>query len=128
MPQKSGKKYKILIVEDEPSISMAFKLKLSSAGYDVKTVSDGEAAIKTLEKDKFDIVFLDLMIPKKDGFAVLGEMKKKNIKTEIIAFSNLAQEEDKTRAKELGARDYFVKSDISIADVIAYVKKYISKN
>lgn len=114
---------KILVAEDEKPMAKAMELKLSHSGFDVKTVFNGEEVLAIIEQEKFDLIFLDLIMPKLDGFHVLEELKKKNSTVPIVVLSNLGQEEDIRRAKELGAKDYFVKSDTPIADIVVYTKK-----
>ncbi|MBI5356230.1 response regulator [Candidatus Collierbacteria bacterium] len=116
---------KILIAEDEKPMANALGLKLRSAGYETTLVYDGEAAISSVQSAPFDLIILDLVMPKKDGFFVLAELKKLKIATPVIVSSNLSQEEDIKRAKELGARDYFIKSDTTLAEIVAKVKQWI---
>ena len=116
---------RILIVEDERPIARAFELKLSHSGFEPVVTYDGEEALLALEKQKFDLILLDLIMPKMDGFAFLRELGKRKIKVPAIVTSNLGQEEDIRRAKELGAKDYFVKSDTPIADIVAHVEKVL---
>lgn len=114
---------KVLIVEDDEHISKVYEIKLSKEGIDVSVARDGdEAMAKVLEKP--DIIILDLMIPKKDGFSVLEDIKKNpdlaNIP--IIVLSNLGQQKDQERAMALGANEYLIKVDYPIQDVIEKVK------
>ena len=115
-------KKKILIVEDEKAIATVFELKLAGAGFVAMSVGNGEDALALLAKDHFDLVLLDLVMPKMDGFAVLEEMKRRGLATPVIVLSNLNQEEDKKRAKDLGAREFFLKSDMPITDLVAYAE------
>ena len=117
MPQK-----KILIAEDEKPMANALGLKLSSAGFETTLVYYGEAAISAVQASPFDLIILDLVMPKKDGFFVLPELKKLKIATPVIVSSNLSQEEDIKRARELGARDYFIKSDTTLAEIVEKVR------
>ena len=121
--KKIGKK--ILIVEDEQAMVKVLMLKLAKAGFETKNAADGEAAIQILNKETFDLILLDLVMPKLDGFAVLQWLKGKGIKTTVIVTSNLSQDVDAKRSKELGAVDYFIKSDIPIAEVVERVKKVL---
>ena len=116
---------KILIAEDEKAISDALKLKLSHVGYEVSQAQDGEQALSVLQNGNIDLIILDLMMPKIDGFAVLEEIKKKNIKTPVIVATNLSQEEDEKRVLALGAKDYIVKSDTTLDEIIKRVQKII---
>lgn len=117
---------KILIIEDEKPMASALVLKLRSAGFETVLVYDGKTAISTLRESKFGLIILDLVLPKKDGFFVLAELKKLKIATPVIVSSNLSQEEDIKRAKELGARDYFIKSDTTLAEIVKRVKRAVA--
>lgn len=113
---------KILIAEDEKPMAKAMQLKLISEGYEVQVVHDGKAALEALSKNRFDLLLLDLVMPVKDGFAVLENLKKSKRKITVIVASNLSQEEDIKRANSLGAKDFFVKSDTPISGVVDRVK------
>lgn len=114
---------KILVAEDEKAISKALILKLEHAGFTASPAYDGESALEMIAKEQFDLVLLDLMMPKLDGFNVLNQMKTKGLTTPVIVTSNLGQEEDIKKAKELGARDYFIKSDTALAEIVEKIKK-----
>ncbi|PIR93812.1 response regulator [Candidatus Falkowbacteria bacterium CG10_big_fil_rev_8_21_14_0_10_39_11] len=116
---------KILIVEDEKPMAKALELKLTSEGFEVEIAADGVKAIELLESGAFDLMLLDLVMPGLDGFGVLQQIKDKNIKTNVIVSSNLGQEEDFKRAKDLGAVDYLVKSDTTLAQIVEKIKTYI---
>ncbi len=123
MPSKSEPK--ILIAEDEKSMAKAMGLKFQKSGFDPTLVFDGEEAIAALEKSSFDLLLLDLIMPKLDGFGVLEKIKEKKIKIKVIVTSNLSQEEDIKRAKGLGAVDYIVKSNTQIQDIVNKVKTLV---
>ena len=114
---------KILVAEDERPIARALELKLTAAGYSVTVVFNGEDAVSELSKNDFDLLLLDLIMPKVDGFGVLESMRVKKITVPVIVLSNLSQEEDLKRAKELGVADYFVKSDNPISEIVDHVRK-----
>ena len=116
----------ILIVEDEKPMARALELKLNKSGYDAIAVFDGEQALDALKKEKFDLVLLDLIVPKIDGFGVLEKLKTDKNKTPVIVSSNLGQEDDIARAKSLGAKGYYVKSNTSISEVIVQIKKVLN--
>ncbi len=117
---------KILIAEDEKPMANALGLKLSSAGYETTLVYDGEAAMAAVKDSSFDLILLDLVMPKKDGFFVLAELRKLRITAPVIVSSNLSQEEDIKRAKNLGAADYFIKSDTTLAEIVEKVKRALA--
>jgi len=79
-------------------------------------------------KPKFDLFVMDLVMPEKDGFAVLEDMKKDQDNTPVIVASNLSQKEDMERVKKLGAVDYFVKSNVSLSDIVQNINKIIGGN
>ena len=120
VPKKTGKK--ILIVEDERPLAHALELKFTHEGYDVTIATDGAEALKIANAGSFVMILLDLIMPNLDGFGFLEKMKKK---TPVIVLSNLGQDEDKERAKSLGAAGYFVKSNTPITEIIAKVKSLI---
>lgn len=116
---------KILIVEDEKPIAKAMELKLNSSGFSAKAVGNGEEALSSLEKEAFDLLIVDLVMPKLDGFGLLEALKEKGITTPIIVSSNLSQDEDFKKAKELGAVDYFIKSNTPISEIIEHVQNIL---
>lgn len=117
---------KVLIAEDEKPIAKALALKLSREGMDVTVVGNGAEALKELETSEFSVLLCDLVMPQVDGFAVLEQMKAKSIATPVVILSNLSQEEDRKKSLALGAKDFFIKSNTPIADIVAYVKKLLA--
>jgi DNA-binding response OmpR family regulator len=118
---------KVLIVEDEEFLIKTLEDNLVSEGYEVDSAMDGEGALEKIEKNKPDLILLDLLIPKKDGFYVLNQVKQnpewKLIP--VIVLSNLGGDIDIKKALELGADDYFVESQHPIQEVVEKVKKYL---
>jgi DNA-binding response OmpR family regulator len=116
----------ILIIEDDPALSRVYKDKFTAAGFNVVIAGDGESGIAALD-DKPDLVILDLLLPKKDGFAVLESMHAHITwkKIPVLIASNLGVEEDMEKAKKMGAMDYFVKSDVTLADLVSKVKRIL---
>ncbi|MCW1930563.1 MAG: response regulator [Candidatus Kerfeldbacteria bacterium] len=123
MPSKHKKR--LLIVEDEKPIAKALQLKLSHSGFDVELAMNGEEALQCIEKNTFDLILLDLIMPKMNGFDFLEELKKRKNSVPVIVSSNLSQEEDMKRVKTLGAVDYYVKSNVTIAQVVEKVNRYL---
>jgi len=117
MPEKK----RILIVEDEKPMARALEIKMTNSGFEAKVACDGQMALDILATEKFDIILLDLVTPRKNGFDVLEELKNRGNTTPVIISSNLSQAEDIERAKALGARDYFVKSNTPISKVVEHV-------
>lgn len=116
---------KILIAEDERAIAGALENKLNNSGFEAKTVVDGEEALKALETEKFDLLLLDIMMPKVDGFGVLKGMKEKSIRTPVIVLSNLGQEEEIQKAKDAGAADFLVKANTPIMDIVTKINNFL---
>lgn len=100
---------------------------MAKEGFDVTLVADGQEAIDRLKTFVPDVMLLDLMMPKKDGFTVLEEIQNNPDwkRIPVIIASNLGQKEDIDRGMKLGARDYIIKSDISINDVITKINTVI---
>ncbi len=102
---------KILLVEDEKNIILGVRTCLDAVGYQVDVVEDGDAALKYIRQEKPDLMLLDLLLPKVDGFEVLNIIKKDASTKEIpvIVLTAKAEEEDRQRALELGAEAYMTK-------------------
>jgi len=116
---------KVLIADDEKAIAKALALKLTKAGFATEVAVNGVEAIDKIKATKFDLIVLDLIMPEKDGFAVLEYMRTKKINYPVLVASNLSQEEDLKRAKDLGAIDYFIKSNLSLQEIIDHIKKIL---
>jgi DNA-binding response OmpR family regulator len=112
---------KVLVVEDEKPLAKALEIKLGKSGFKTASVFNGEDALKLLETEKYDLVLLDLLMPRVGGFDVLSTLKQKGIVVKVIVLSNLGQEEDITKAKELGAVDFIVKSDAALSEIVTRV-------
>ena len=118
---------KILIAEDEEVLLNVLRDRFKAEGWEVSTARDGEEAIETIKKFRPDVVLLDLLMPKKDGFEVLKEIRSNPVlKTLpiIIVLSNLGSDEDIKKVMALGANDYFVKTQHPMSEIVEKVKKY----
>ena len=115
---------KILVVEDEQVLAKVFQEKFEKARFEVKIASDGELGVELAKSFKPEVIVLDLVLPKKNGFEVLEEIKaNENTKSiPIIVVSNLGEDEDIKKALSLGAADYFVKSQHPINEIVEKVK------
>ena len=100
---------KILVVEDEPAIALGLKNDLTLEGYVPEVAADGDAALRRASETPFDLILLDVMLPKKDGFAVCRDLRRAGVKTPIIMLTARAQESDKLLGLGLGADDYVTK-------------------
>ncbi len=100
---------KILVVDDEPSISMLIEFNLKLAGFDVRCVHDGEAVFDMLKPFRPDLIVLDLMLPKMDGIQVCRELRKQNNAVPIVMLTALQDVTDKIAGLDNGADDYMTK-------------------
>lgn len=102
---------KILIVEDELHLAEGLRFNLEADGFEVETAADGEAALRTLldEKNPFDAIVLDVMLPKTDGFTVARRLRQAEIFTPILMLTALGKPEDVLQGFEAGADDYLPK-------------------
>lgn len=123
-------KKKVIVVEDDEHISKVYEIKLARENIASMVARDGEEAVTMITAEKPDLVILDLMIPKKDGFGVLEEIKKNPdlAGIPVIILSNLGQKSDQDRALALGANEYLVKVDYPIQDIIDKVKGYLGRS
>ena len=117
---------KILIAEDERPIAQAMKLKLEAEGFQADVAANGKEAIEMLEKEKYSLMLLDLVMPILDGFGTLEALKGKSGVPPIIVSTNLSQPEDEQRTKELGAKEFIVKSNTPINELIKLVKQHLA--
>ena len=122
-----AKASKILIIEDEMAMARALVLKLKRAGHEAQIACDGEEALEILSKESFDLLLLDLMMPKIDGFGVLESLEKKRKVPPIIIISNLSQEKDVSKAMDMGVEDYLVKSNNTLGAIVERVEKALSR-
>ena len=114
---------RILIVEDEKPLSHALSLKLEHEGFTVTVADNGQECLNLLEKETFDVLLLDLIMPEMDGFQVLEQLQQKPNRPATFVLSNLSQHEDEERVLELGARKFFIKSDTPLTTIVEEVKK-----
>jgi two-component system, OmpR family, alkaline phosphatase synthesis response regulator PhoP len=100
---------KILIVEDEPDVAFGLTEDLTRHGYETQVATDGEQALRAAESGGHDLILLDVMLPKLDGFDVCRELRRRGTKTPIILLTAKAHESEKVLGLELGADDYVTK-------------------
>jgi len=118
-------KERILIVEDEATLQKALAEFLAEDGFEVLCASDGEQAVLLAKSKKPDLVLLDIILPKKDGYEVLTELKSEagTKSIPVILLTNLESPEDIDRAFEKGASTYLVKSNYKLEDIAKKVKE-----
>ncbi|MFC1756160.1 response regulator transcription factor [Patescibacteria group bacterium] len=127
MANENELKKVVLLIEDEIDLVDLYTEILNEAGYDVLPSYDGDDGIYKAKNDNWDLMLLDIMLPEKDGMAVLEEVKKteKGKQGPIVLLTNLNSEDLIERAYKLGADDYLIKSEISLDDIVAKVKQYL---
>lgn len=120
-------KKKILLVEDDEVLASVYRARLEMEGFEVEEVHDGEKALSVAINFRPDLILLDVMMPKINGFDVLDILKNtpETMNMRIIMLTALSQEADLDRAEKLGVDDYLVKSQVVIADVIERVKHHL---
>ena len=118
------KPMKVLLVEDDKFLSSILKTKLEQAGLEVTLALDGEQAIEALKNYQPNLILLDLILPKKSGFEVLESISQdpQIEQIPVIILSNLGQEKDIERTKQLGAIEYYIKAKTSIDFLIERIK------
>jgi DNA-binding response OmpR family regulator len=100
---------RLLIVEDDAAIAIALEDDLRLEGYSVEVANDGETGCRRAKEESFDLILLDLMLPKKDGFEVCREVRRAGVRSKILMLTARAQETEKVFGLDLGADDYVTK-------------------
>jgi DNA-binding response OmpR family regulator len=118
---------KILLIEDDQMLLDMYTLKFSEAGYEVFKAGTGKLGYEIAKKNKPDVILLDIILPQMDGFMVMENLKKDAVTKKIPVFflTNLKQENDVEKGKELGAIDYLVKAMLTPTQILEKVEKYL---
>jgi len=121
------KKPIVALVEDDPLIAEMYTTKFTKEGYDIRHAADGFAGLEMVKKEKPDIILLDIIMPKMDGFQVLQELRKiaEFKETPVVMLTNLGQEEDVQKGRQYGATDYFIKTNFTPAAIVDKVKNLL---
>ena len=119
-------KVRILVVDDEPGMRDLLKLELETLGYGVMTAGDGQEALGWIQKEKFQLVITDIMMPKLDGLGLLEEIKKRDIYLEVIVTTGYGQVENAVQAMKRGAYD-FIQKPYSPDQILTVVEKALEK-
>lgn len=120
---------KILLVEDDQILAKLYQAKFQKEGFETNLAFDGQEGIDLMKTFKPDLIILDLIMPKVDGFSFLRrineypDLNSQNIP--ILVLSNLGQESDIKKAVDMGAKDFFIKADISLSQMVDKVRKYL---
>ena len=117
---------KILVVDDEQNMRTGLKDNLEFEGYDVETANDGEQGLKKILDNSYNLIILDVMMPKKSGFDVCKEVRKAGITTPVILLTAKGDEIDKVVGLEIGADDYVTKP-FSLRELLARVKAILRR-
>ena len=122
-----AEKQKILLVEDDKFLGKMLAKMLESHNYEVVLAGNGREGLLKASNSNPNLILLDIMLPDIDGFDVLETIRQdeKIKKIPVIIISNLGQPEDMQQGKSLGAKDYLVKSDMSLDEVVAKVRKHL---
>ncbi|MFC1789417.1 response regulator transcription factor [Patescibacteria group bacterium] len=117
----------VLLVEDDPFLIDIYSIKLKEAGFSVDVVEDGEMVIKKIKEKIPDVLMLDIVLPKINGWEIMKRMKKDNQLKNIpvIFLSNLGQKEDVEKGLNLGATKYLIKAHYTPSEVVEEIEKII---
>jgi DNA-binding response OmpR family regulator len=122
---------KILLVEDDPFLIDIYQKKLKDSGFKVEVAKDGEKALEVLKEKNFDLMLLDIVLPKIDGWKILEELRemkkeKKDLeKMKIVIWSNLGEKEDIKKGLSLGATSYLIKANFTPSEVVREIEKLL---
>lgn len=126
-PMEKNKK-RILIIEDDRSLQSALVEMFSQEDFEALSALDGEEGLQKALKEKPDLILLDIILPKKDGYEVLADLKnspQKNIP--VLIMTNLEEIDNVRQALDLGAKTFMVKSDFSLKDIVQKVKENLGQ-
>ena len=123
---RSGGRLRLLITEDDAALAEALRFALTHAGYAVDCVSDGAAADEALKQDVFDVLILDLGLPRLDGFEVLRRLRRRNTALPVLILSGRENPEEKVQGLDCGADDYLVKP-FSLNELQARVRALVRR-
>ena len=128
MRKTTERTYHMLIVEDDPDIRMGLREYFDMEGYEVETAEDGEVALEAMKTtEACDIVLLDIMLPKKDGFEVLSEAQELGFSAPVLVLTAKGEQESKLKGFGLGADDYVTKP-FDTAELTARVEAVLSRS
>ncbi len=122
----------IAVIEDEEDLLDLYVNVLENEGYKVDQAKNGEEGLELLTKDGYDLVLLDIMLPKMDAFQILNELKKNKAKTQdfskIVLLTNLSQESVMKQTKELKLKNYLIKCDYNPSEFISKINEFLKSN
>jgi DNA-binding response OmpR family regulator len=123
----SQRKIKILIVEDEDFLLDLYEMKLKQSGYEVIKASNGEEGTSLAQLEMPNLILLDILMPKVDGYGMLKQLKNndKTKKIPVVIFSNLSQKAEIEKGLKLGANDFIIKTSVTPAELAIRVKELL---
>jgi len=119
---------KVLLVEDDEILHNMYKKKFEYEGFTVASAFDGSDGVKMAASDKPDVILMDIIMPKMDGFVAVKKIKKNSAISNIpiVMLTNLGQEEDVNKGRELGADDYFIKANHTPAEIVKKIRDLLA--
>ena len=116
----------IVLIEDDPHLTTLIKIKLEKEGYRISTAADGADAVNLIQQEKPDILLLDFELPSKNGLEILEEIRNRDdTKTlPVIVLSNSGSPIEVFRFQKLGVKDYFIKADLNLDELVKIIQKY----
>jgi len=121
-----AKKSSVLVVDDEDSLRTVLSNELSNEGYEVRNAADGDAAISELQKTEYDLVLLDIKMPRMNGFEVLKFIKEGHPKTKVVMLTGFADLKNAIESKKLGADD-FVSKPYDLVDLLTTIERVLTE-
>ncbi len=128
MEENTSRRHKVLLVEDDEGLAQVYIARLEVENFDVRRVPNGEDALANAIEFKPDLILLDVMMPKVNGFDVLDILRNtpETTNVKIVMLTALSQESDRKKAEDMGADDYLVKSQVVISDVVDRIKMHLN--
>lgn len=119
-------KKRILIVEDEAPIARALTDKLEGSGFDCTHAANGQEALDAMKDRSFDLILLDLLMPRMDGYEFLQALQEQKVTTPVIVASNLGGQDDIDSANQLGVKDFIIKANASLGEIVERITRFLS--
>lgn len=122
---------KILIIEDDPFLNEMYAVKLAQSGFEVETAFDGKMGVIKAKETSPDLILLDIVLPKMDGFEVLKELKKNSSslkKIPVVLLTNLGQKDEVEKGVKLGADEYIIKAHFTPTAVVDKIRGLLEKS
>ena len=118
---------KIVIIEDDPTISQMYRMKFEADGFDVRMAANGQIGVDLVKSFKPDVVLLDIQMPEMDGAEALANIRahQESKTTPVIVLTNLGEEEAPSEMRSLGIHSYIVKANYTPRQVVAHVKEVV---